>query len=57
MQKKVLKVSNKSLPADVHIRVRRGIVQIPVRQPRIRAIVPVTTEVGKHAPYIPIRLD
>lgn len=44
---------NKSLPANIHVRIRRGIVQVPVRKARIRAIVPVTTEVSKRALYIP----
>jgi hypothetical protein len=45
--------TNKSLPAVIHVRIRRRIVQIPVRNPIIRTIVPVPTETGKHAPYIP----
>jgi len=46
--------TNKSLPAIVHVRVRRGVVQVPVRKPCIRPVVPVTSEVGKHALHTPI---
>ncbi len=50
-------VFNKSLPADVHVRVRRGVVQVPVRQSSVRTIVPITTELSKRCtscPYINI---
>lgn len=46
-------LANKSLPAVVHVRIRRGIVQIPVGKSSVQAIVPVPAETGKHAPYIP----
>jgi len=46
--------SNKSLTANVHIRVRRGVIQVPVEQPRIRTIVPVTAELSDHALHIPM---
>lgn len=45
--------ANKSLPADVHVRIRGRVVQVPVEQPRIGAIVPVATKLGKRAPYTP----
>jgi len=41
--------SNKSLPGDIHVRVRRGVVQIPVEQPGIAPVVPIPAEVGKKA--------
>lgn len=45
--------SNKSLPADVQIRVRRRVVQIPVEQPRVRPVVPIPTNMSKHASQVP----
>jgi len=45
---------NKSLTADVHIRVRGSVIQVPIEKPCISTVVPVTTELGKRALYIPI---
>ena len=47
-------ISNKSLPANIHIRVRRSVVQVPIRNTRINTVVPVTTEESKLALYNPI---
>jgi len=49
----MVKPTNESLPADVHVRVPRRVVQIPVRQPGIRAVVPVPADEGKRASHIP----
>ena len=42
--------SNKSPTPDVDVRVRRGVVQVPVEQTGIRAVVPITTKLGRCAP-------
>lgn len=54
---KVLSVANKSLPANVDVRVRRVVVEVPVGKTCIQPVVPVPTEVSKRAPYIPINLS
>ena len=54
MQYRMSNNLNKSLPADVQVRIRGRVVQVPVRHSDARAIVPVPTEVRKHAPHIPI---
>ena len=47
--------ANKSLTTDAHVRVRRRVVQIPVRKPRIRPVVPVATQEGKRTHHIPYK--
>ena len=47
---------NKSLPPDIDIRIRRGIIEVPIRQPTIRPIIPVTTKNRESAFYIPLLL-
>lgn len=54
---KVLSVANKSLPANVDVRVRRVVVEVPVGKACIQPVVPVPTEESKRAPYIPINLS
>lgn len=49
MQMNKIFVANKSLPAVAHVGVRGRIVQVPIRHPCLNVIVPVTTELGKHA--------
>ena len=44
---------NKSLPADVHVRIRGRVVQIPVEQPCIRPVRPVASKVSKRASLAP----
>ncbi len=41
---------NKSLATDVHVRVRRRVVQVPVKRPRIRPVVPVPAQDGSAHP-------
>ena len=50
---KIFYTTNKSLPADIHVRIRRRVAQMPIRDPQIRAIVPITTEEGKHTSQDP----
>ena len=50
---KIFYSTNKSLPADIHVRIRRGVVQIPIRDSQSRTIVPITTEEGKHTSQNP----
>jgi hypothetical protein len=45
-----LKKYNKIPRADIHIRVRGGIVQIPIEQTRVRTVVPIPANVGNRAP-------
>jgi hypothetical protein len=45
--------SNKSLPANVHVRIRGGIVHIPVRHAIVRTVVPIPAQKGKRASQIP----
>lgn len=52
----VFLLTNKSLPADIDVRIRRRVVQVPVRQASIRPVVPVTAENGKRASYNPITI-
>ena len=45
---------NKSLPANIPVRVTRRIVQIPIPKPRTRTVVQVTTNMSQHTPQVPI---
>ena len=47
------KYFNKSLTADVRIRIRRGVVQVPNGQSSISTIRPITSELSKPALRIP----
>ena len=43
-------ITDKETTADVHIRIRRRVVQVPVEEPGIRAIVPVPANMRDPAP-------
>jgi len=45
--------SNKSLPADVDVRIRGRVIQVPVRQPGVTSIIPVAAQHGKRTLQIP----
>jgi hypothetical protein len=42
--------ANEKATTDIHVRVRGGIIQIPIEQPGITTVVPIRADDGNRAP-------